>query len=90
MRPLTTIPGVDAITAATVQALVPDPDGFRSGRHLAAWLGLTPRSHSSGGKKLLSGISKMGNNTGAVTERRSIRRFTRCRIFDDVGYETWR
>lgn len=64
---LTTIPGVGAITAATVKALVPDPDGFQSGRHFAAWLGLTPRSHSSGGKQRLGSISKMGN-----TELRSL------------------
>lgn len=61
MRRLATIPGVGAITAAAIKALVPDPSGFRSGRHLAAWLGLTPKSHSSGGKERLVGISKMGN-----------------------------
>ncbi len=61
MRRLTTIPGVGAITAASIKALVPDPAGFKSGRHLAAWLGLTPRPHSSGGKERLGRISKMGN-----------------------------
>jgi transposase len=61
MRRLATIPGVGAITAASIKALVPDPSGFKSGRHFAAWLGLTPRSHSSGGKERLGGISKMGN-----------------------------
>lgn len=61
MRRLTTIPGVGAITAATIKALVPDPGGFKSARHFAAWVGLTPRPHSSGGKERLGGISKMGN-----------------------------
>jgi transposase len=61
MRRLTTIPGVGAIIAASIKALVPDPDGFKSGRHFAAWLGLTPKPHSSGGKERLGGISKMGN-----------------------------
>ncbi|EHK55637.1 IS110 family transposase [Allomesorhizobium alhagi] len=61
MRRLTTIPGVGAITAATIKALVPDPNGFKSARHFAAWLGLTPRPHSSGGKERLGRISKMGN-----------------------------
>lgn len=61
MRRLATIPGVGAITAASIKALIPDPGGFKSGRHFAAWLGLTPRSHSSGGKERLGGISKMGN-----------------------------
>ena len=61
MRRLATIPGVGAITAASIKALVPDPGGFRSGRHFAAWLGLTPKPHSSGGKERLGRISKMGN-----------------------------
>ncbi|ASY73999.1 Mobile element protein (plasmid) [Sinorhizobium fredii CCBAU 83666] len=61
MRRLATIPGVGAITSASIKALVPDPGGFKSGRHFAAWLGLTPRSHSSGGKERLGKISKMGN-----------------------------
>ena len=52
-RRLLTIPGVGAITAASVRALVPDPGGFKYGRHFAAWLGLTPKPHSSGGKERL-------------------------------------
>lgn len=58
---LTTIPGIGAVTAAALQGLVPDPKGFASARHFAAWLGLTPRSHSSGGKERLGRISKQGN-----------------------------
>src|SRR5262245_25024680 len=42
-RRLTTIPGIGAITAATILALVPDPAGFRASRHFAAWLGPTPK-----------------------------------------------
>lgn len=61
LRRLTTIPGIGPISAASLKALVPDPRGFVSGRHFAAWLGLTPRSHSSGGKERLGHISKMGN-----------------------------
>lgn len=61
MRRLATIPGVGPITAASIKALVPDPGGFKSARHFAAWLGLTTRSHSSGGKERLGGISKMSN-----------------------------
>lgn len=61
MRRLVTIPGVGAITAATIKALVPDPAGFRSARHFAAWIGLTPKPRSSGGKERLGRISKMGN-----------------------------
>jgi transposase len=40
---------------------VQDPTGFRSGRGFAAWLGLTPKSNSSGGKERLGRISKRGN-----------------------------
>lgn len=50
-RRLTSIPGVGPIAAAAVRALVPDPAGFRTGRDFAAWVGLTPRSNSSGGKQ---------------------------------------
>jgi transposase len=60
-RRLATIPGVGAITAAALQGLVPDPQGFASARHFAAWLGLTPQSHSSGGRERLGRISKQGN-----------------------------
>jgi len=60
-RRLTGIPGVGPITAATIRAAVPDPAGFRTGRDFAAWIGLTPRSNSSGGKERLGSISKRGN-----------------------------
>ena len=60
-RRLTTIPGIGPITAATIRALVPDPGAFASGRHFAAWIGLTPRMNSSGGKERMGKISKMGN-----------------------------
>jgi len=61
MKRLTTIPGIGPITAASIRAFVPDISGFKSARHFAAWLGLTPKPHSSGGKERLGGISKMGN-----------------------------
>lgn len=47
MRRLARIPGVGAIMAATIRALVPVPGGFKSGRYFAAWLGLTPKSPGS-------------------------------------------
>lgn len=58
---LATIPGVGVITASAMAASVVDPAAFRSGRDLAAWLGLTPRSNSSGGKERLGRITKAGN-----------------------------
>jgi transposase len=60
-RRLMTIPGVGPIIAATVRAAVYDARGFKTGRDFAAWLGLTPRAHSSGGKERLCSISKRGN-----------------------------
>lgn len=47
---LMTIPGVGPITAAALLAFAPDPATFRRGRDFSAWMGLTPRQHSSGGK----------------------------------------
>lgn len=60
-RRLATIPGIGPITASAIAAAVPDAALFRSGRQFAAWLGLTPRAHSSGGKERLGGISKQGD-----------------------------
>jgi transposase len=60
-RRLATIPGIGPITASAMAASAPDPSLFRSGRQFAAWLGLTPRAHSSGGKERQAGISKMGD-----------------------------
>jgi len=57
---LMTIPGVGAICATAVQAFCPSMDSFRSGRDFAAWVGLTPRQKSTGGKPLLGKMSKMG------------------------------
>jgi transposase len=58
---LETIPGVGILTATALAASVPDPSVFKSGRQFAAWLGLVPRQHSSGGKERLGRVSKMGN-----------------------------
>lgn len=58
---LQTIPGIGPITASALVSALPDIAGFKSGRDLSAWLGLTPRPHSTGGKERLGRISKMGN-----------------------------
>lgn len=60
-RRLAEIPGVGPLTASAMVASLPDPTVFRNGRQLAAWLGLVPRQHSSGGREKLLGISKRGN-----------------------------
>lgn len=58
---LLTIPGIGLLTATALFAFIGDIHRFRSGRHLASWLGLTPREHSSGLRRWLGGISKRGD-----------------------------
>ena len=60
-RRLATIPGVGPITASAIAATITDPFQFHSARHLAAWIGLVPKQHSSGGKQRQGGISKQGD-----------------------------
>ena len=62
-RRLMTIPGIGPITATALLALAPPAEGFARGRDFAAWLGLTPRQHSTGGKERLGAISRMGERT---------------------------
>jgi transposase len=58
---LQTIAGVGPTTAAAMVATVGDANDFRNGRQFAAWLGLTPRQHSTGGKTRLGRITKRGD-----------------------------
>lgn len=58
---LMTIPGVGLLTASAMVAAIGDIKVFKNGRELAAWLGLTPREHSTGGKQRLFSISKRGD-----------------------------
>lgn len=60
-RRLEEVPGIGPITASALVASVGDAKSFRSGRQLAAWLGLVPKQHSSGGKDTLLGMSKRGD-----------------------------
>jgi transposase len=62
-RRLMTIPGIGPITATALSALAPPPESFARGRDFAAWLGLVPRQHSSGGKPKLGAISRMGERS---------------------------
>ena len=59
---LMTIPGIGPITATALVAAVSDASAFKNGRQFAAWLGLVPRQHSTGGKERLLGISKRGDS----------------------------
>ena len=60
-RRLMKVPGVGPVAAGAVRALAGDVTRFANGRDFAAWLGLTPRQNSSGGKIRLGGIAKAGN-----------------------------
>ena len=60
-RRLEDVPGIGPIVATALVAEVGDWKAFASGRNLAAWIGLVPKQHSTGGKNRLGGISKQGN-----------------------------
>lgn len=60
-RALAQVPGVGPVIATALVATVPDATRFHSGRHLAAWLGLVPAQHSTGGKPRPLGLSKRGD-----------------------------
>jgi transposase len=55
------VPGIGPVLASAIVAAVPDPAAFKTGRDLAAWIGLVPRQNSSGGKEKLGGITKQGD-----------------------------
>ena len=60
-RRLARIPGIGPIGAVLLTMKTPQPEQFRSGRQFAAWIGLTPRDHSTGGKLRLGGITRAGD-----------------------------
>src|SRR5260370_42107463 len=60
-RRLAQIPGVGPVTAAALVMTAPHPHAFRSGRLFAAWLGLTPKDHSTAGKTRLGKINRAGH-----------------------------
>ncbi|HJX18572.1 MAG TPA: IS110 family transposase [Acidiferrobacterales bacterium] len=77
-RKLEAIPGIGPITASAIVASVGDAREFKNGRQMAAWMGLVPRQHSSGGKQTLLGISKRGDTylrTLLIHGARAVTRF---------------
>ena len=82
---LATIAGVGPIVATALVAAIGDIRYFKNGRHLAAWLGLVPRQHSSGERSRLLGISKRGDTylrTLLIHGARSV--ILRCETRDDA------
>jgi transposase len=61
-RRLEQIPGIGPITATALVATMGEAKNFSNGRQVAAWLGLVPRQHSTGGKATLLGMSKRGDS----------------------------
>lgn len=62
-RRLMTVPGIGPLIATAIAVLAPPPETFRKARDFAAWLGLTPRQHSTGGKQRLGATTKMGERS---------------------------
>ncbi|WP_168880245.1 IS110 family transposase [Rhizobium sp. P28RR-XV] len=77
-----TMPGVGPVTALAIETFAPDLATFRCGRDFAAWLGLVPKQHSTGGKARLGKTSKMGQRdirtllvSGAMAVLQAVERF---------------
>lgn len=85
-RKLAEIPGLGPITASAIVATIGDAREFKNGRQLAAWLGLVPRQHSSGGRQNLLGISKRGDTylrTLLIHGARAVIRFAESKAEPD-------
>jgi transposase len=89
---LETIPGVGPLTASALAASIGDPRAFRDGRELAAWLGLVPRQHSSGGKPLAGHQQARRYSTKNTSDSRCSRCYShgshQARNGRFVGHET--
>src|SRR3981189_1323313 len=84
-RRLAQIPGIGPIGATLLLLKTPAPEMFRSGRHFAAWIGLTPKDHSTAGKTRLGGITRAGDEAlrsvlvvGATAVIQQVRRGKAC------------
>ena len=62
-RRLMTVPGIGPLIATAIATLAPPPETFRKARDFAAWLGLVPRQHSTGGKQRLGATTRMGERS---------------------------
>jgi transposase len=85
------IPGIGPMTASAVAASIGDARNFKNGRQLAAWLGIVPRQHSTGGKSTLLGISKRGDTylrTLLIHGARAVIRVSECKPNADPWLKT--
>jgi len=83
------IPGIGPITASALVASIGDVGAFKNGRQLAAWLGLVPKQHSSGGKPFLLGISKRGDTYLRSLLTHGARSVIRCARLKPGYAQSW-
>ena len=88
-RRLVAIPGIGPVTATAVIAAIGNGAAFHKGREFAAWLGLVPREHSTGGKQRLLGISKRGNSYLRRLFVQCARAVLQQRTKQTSGLSTW-
>jgi transposase len=88
-RRLTAIPGIGPVIATAMVATVADAQIFPTGRCFAAWLGLTPRQHATGGRERLLGISKRGDGYLRRQLMHGARSLVRLAAGRDGGLWTW-
>ncbi|MBV9155423.1 MAG: IS110 family transposase [Acidobacteriaceae bacterium] len=86
---LTDIPGIGPVTATALVAAVGNGAAFRKGRELAAWIGLVPREHSTGGKQKLLGIGRGGNGYLRRLLVQGARAVLQQRTSQAPGRQTW-
>ena len=86
---LVAIPGVGPVTATALIAAIGNGAAFRKGREFAAWMGVVPREHSTGGKQKLLGISKRGNSYLRKLFIQGARAVLQHRTKQSSGLSTW-
>lgn len=88
-RKLEKVPGIGPITASALVASIGDAKSFANGRQLAAWLGLVPKQHSTGGKSNLLGISKRGDTYLRTLLIHGGRAIIRCAALKPPQENSW-
>jgi transposase len=95
-RRLAAIPSIGPVTASMLVMKAPDPKAFRSGRDFAAWLGLTPKDHSTAGKTRLGGITRAGDEAlrsllivGATSVIQKVRRGSSAQNAQAQNAQAW-
>jgi transposase len=86
---LMAIPGIGPVTATAMIAAIGNGSAFRKGREFAAWLGVVPREHSTGGKQTLLGIGKRGNSYLRMLFTQGARAVMQQKTKQSSGLSTW-